>query len=62
MDAAKEPRLLAQDPAILLRTLEVFNSTLHLAPEECVAFAVRNCNIIAQPYNNKVRTYRGRVL
>jgi len=44
--AAKEPRLLAQDPALLLRYLETFSSTLYLAPHECVAFAVRNSSLI----------------
>lgn len=42
MRAVREPRLLAQDPATLLRSLEVLSTTLGLDPEQCVQFALRN--------------------
>lgn len=46
---------MAQDPSLLLRMLEAFNTTLHLQPQECVAFALRNSTLITQPGMNKVR-------
>ncbi|KAF5838721.1 hypothetical protein DUNSADRAFT_2346 [Dunaliella salina] len=44
----KEPRLLAKDPALLLRAMEMFSTTLYLSPPECVSFAMRNSFLVAQ--------------
>eukprot|EP00983_Pelagomonas_calceolata_P040863 1137807-Pelagomonas_calceolata.AAC.6 len=44
----QEPRLLAKDPALLLRAMEMFSTTLNLSPQECVSFAMRNSSLVAQ--------------